>query len=94
MIATSGLLEWWSNFVNRTDLVRVIENEPPVKPTMSGNIQILFFMLSFGIAVGQIFLILELHEYILKLLYCVVILAPQWVFKNLKIHFLALIRSN
>ncbi len=70
-ISGSGLLEWWSNLINRTDLVRRRDNKPPVKPTMSGNIQMIFILLAVGMSVAQILLIVELHECILRLLKCV-----------------------
>ncbi len=66
-ISSSGLLEWWSNLINRTDLVRRRENEPPVKPTMSGNIQIIFLFLAFGLTISQVFMIFELHGYIFRM---------------------------
>ncbi len=43
MVPSSGLLNWWSNLSNRTDLKKSREIERPVKPKMSGNIQIIFY---------------------------------------------------
>ncbi len=67
-IPSSGLLEWWSNLINRTDLVRRKDTEPPVKPNMAGNIQTVFLILPVGIAIACIFLIIELHGLILRIL--------------------------
>lgn len=61
-------MEWWANFINRTDLVRLREVEPPLKPKMSGNIQIVFLMLPSGMSIALIFMIFELHRYVLKIL--------------------------
>ncbi len=68
LIHSSGLLEWWSDLINRTDLVRRRESEPPVKPKMSGNIQILFLILPAGMSVATGFMIFELHQYIIRVL--------------------------
>lgn len=42
------------------------ENMPPVKPTMSGNVQTIFYMLLVGLLVAKSCLVLELHGYIFK----------------------------
>lgn len=52
LISGSRLLEWWSNFINRTDLVRLRVVEPPVKPKKVGNIQIVFLVLPSGMSVS------------------------------------------
>ncbi len=62
----SGLLEWWSDLINRTDLVRRSESKPPVKPTMFGNIQMIFFILPAGMSMATIFVLFELHQYIFR----------------------------
>ncbi len=66
MVPSSGLLNWWSDLINRTDLERKNENEPPVKPKMSGNIQMIFYMLQSGLVVALTCMVLESHEYIVK----------------------------
>lgn len=65
-VSSSGLLEWWSDLINRTDLVIQSETEPPTRPAMSGNIQVLFIVLGFGMLVAQIAFVLELHGYVWK----------------------------
>lgn len=68
LVSSSGLLGWWSDLINRTDLVMRRDTEPPVKPAMSGNIQVLFIILGIGMLTAQIAMIIELHECIFKLL--------------------------
>lgn len=66
MVPSTGLLKWWSDLINRTDLKRHPEIDPPVKPNMSGNIQTIFYMLLGGMLIAQVSMILELHEFILR----------------------------
>ncbi len=78
----TGLFKCWSDLINRTDLERNRENEPPVKPTMSGNIQTIFYMLLGGICVALSSMAVELHGYILKVLnaaFCWFNLALWWI---------------
>ncbi len=64
MVSSSGLLKWWSDLINRTDLKFERQNVPPTKPKMSGNIQIIFYILLAGIVVALNCNVFELHEYI------------------------------
>lgn len=67
-ISGSGLMESWSHLINRRDLLSRRESEPPVKPTMSGNVQIVFLLLPVQMSVPLILVILELNRYIVGLL--------------------------
>ncbi len=59
LIPTTGLLEWWPRFVNRSDLAFRSENIFPTKPNMSGNILVIFALLGGGFLLAIICLILE-----------------------------------
>lgn len=85
LIPSSGLLDWWTDLINRTDLVRRIENEPPVKPTMYGNIQIIFLLLIGGMTIAQMSMIFELHGYIFEMLYWLCVSAPLSIMKQFQI---------
>jgi hypothetical protein len=62
----SGLFEWWKNFVNRTDLGKVNNVEPPKPPNMKGNIQLIFILLLSGLLGALVFLIIELRSVFFK----------------------------
>ncbi len=86
-IHASGLLDWWSNLINRTDLVRNKENRPPPKPTMSGNIQIIFLLLAIGLSIAQILMIVELHGFVTragKAIYCWLCYSLQYLAQKFK----------
>ncbi len=68
MLPGSGLLNWWSDLINRTDLERNREIEPPVKPKMSRNIQTIFYILLAGFLIALTRMIFELHGIILRVL--------------------------
>ncbi len=60
LIQTSGLLEWWPKFINRSDLVLGQENIIPTKPNMSGNILVIFVFLGGGVAIAVACFALEM----------------------------------
>ncbi len=60
LIQTSGILEWWSNLINRTDIIVTNENIPPSKPNMKGHLQVLFYGLSIGHSIAFVGWIFEL----------------------------------
>lgn len=64
LVHSSGLLGWWSNLINRTDLIIEQPNKSPIKPSMSGNIRVIFIFLGTGLLLAQGYLVLELHKYI------------------------------
>lgn len=61
-----GLLEWWTNVINRTDLKKRKENASLKSPNMLGNIQVLFVILGVGLAVAILSVIVELKGVIGK----------------------------
>lgn len=64
-MSSSELLQWWPNFINRTDLnIQSIINPEPTKPNMSGNILVVFVMFGSGIAISLCCLILEVTKVI------------------------------
>ncbi len=79
MFSSAGLLQWWSHFIIRTYLVRKRESEPPAKPTLSGNIQIIFFMLIYEMSIALVSMIVELHLYINRAIYRSILSAPMWI---------------
>lgn len=62
LVHSSGLLGWWSNLINKTDLVIQQPNHSPTKPSMSGNIRVIFLLLGSGLLVAQGCMVLELHK--------------------------------
>ncbi len=68
MLSSTGLLKWWSDLINRTDLERNREYEPPIKPAISGNIQSIFYILLAGLGIGLACMVLEQHLYIYKVI--------------------------
>jgi hypothetical protein len=68
LVSNTGLLDFWSNLINRTDLVGRLENEPPKKPNMSGNIKVIFVFLVAGLLISLICMFLELHGSILRII--------------------------
>ncbi len=65
-ISASGVIEWWPNFINRTDFIRTKDNVPPTKPNMHGHTQVIFIMLSTGLLIAFCSLLAELSGKIAK----------------------------
>ncbi len=67
-IAASGVIEWWPNFINRTDLSREDDKLPPTKPNMKGHTQVIFIILGSGLSFSLSSMFLELSGSIVKYL--------------------------
>lgn len=48
-ILSVGILDWWPNLINRTDLKTQNVNVLSIKPNMSGHTQVFFYRLSWDI---------------------------------------------
>lgn len=59
MISTTGLIEWWPKFVNRTIANTSNEN---VLPNISGNILVIFVFLGEGLLVALISMMVEMWK--------------------------------
>ncbi len=70
MVKTSGLLEWWPKFINRSDLNINQDIVFPETPKMSGNIQVIFIFLGFGLVFSLFTLIVESVPNIFRILKC------------------------
>lgn len=51
-ISATGVVEWWPNFINRTDLQKSNEKSPPTKPNMRGHTQVIFILLGIGLLIA------------------------------------------
>lgn len=60
-VMASGVLEWWPSFINKTGVYKLPGNVPPTKPSMSGNIQVIFVLLVSGLLVGIVGMVGELR---------------------------------
>lgn len=67
-VTSSALLEWWVNFINKTDVVNVNTNKPPQKPNMSGNIQPIFFLLGGDLCFACSCVVLEFHDMLFNII--------------------------
>ncbi len=65
-VLASGLVDWWPNFINRTDLRRTSEKMPPKKPNMNGHTQVIFIILGSGLLIAISSLIGELSGKLFK----------------------------
>ncbi len=65
-ISASGIIEWWPNFINRTDLGKQIDVVPPVKPNMMGHTQVIFIILGIVLLIALSSLVLELSGIIFR----------------------------
>jgi hypothetical protein len=62
-MSSSGLLQWWPDFINRTDLnIQSILDPEPTKPNMSGNILVVFVLFGVGIVISCCCLVLEVRK--------------------------------
>lgn len=62
-MSSSGLLDWWPSLINRTDLtIPPNLNTQPTKPSMTGNIQIVFMMWASALVISICWLIIELRR--------------------------------
>ncbi len=91
MIKESGILEWWPDFINRTDLKIGNDIVLPTSPNMFGNIQVVFFFLGGGLAISIACVGIELLETIFNfikfylkwcLLKCNLIISIIWPIMN------------
>lgn len=65
LIPTTGLLEWWPKFINRSDLTTSNVNILPPKPNMSGNILVVFVFLIGGLSIALLCMFAELWRHVL-----------------------------
>lgn len=64
-IPSTGLLEWWPKFINRSDLVDFSVSNPS-KPNMLGNILVIFAFFGGGIAFSITCFVLEFWRFIVR----------------------------
>lgn len=65
-ISTSGLVERWPNFINRTDLSRDTDKTRPTKPNMKGHTQVIFILLGTGLLTAFIGWVGEMSGIVFK----------------------------
>ncbi len=61
-IQSSGPSTWWPKCINRTDTMVSDEVEPPNKPNMKGNTQMIFILLFCGFSLGSNFMTIEIRK--------------------------------
>ncbi len=59
-IHTTGLLDWWPKFINRSDLILGNENTILTRPNMSGNILVVFVFLVGGLIIAMVCMSFEM----------------------------------
>lgn len=65
LVPTTSLLEWWTKYISRLDIIMVNENNVPTEPTISGNILVIIFLLGGDMSVAMAFIapVLCMYDY-------------------------------
>ncbi len=65
-LSTSGLVEWWPNFINETYLNVKNDQIPLAKPNMKGHTQVIFYILCGGLTIAFSSMIVEISGILFK----------------------------
>ncbi len=89
LITAFGIFEWWPNFINQSDVSIGNENLAPTKPSMTGNILVIFFFLGAGMSFAFVCTVLEM---------CIFRLSFCWIgfqcFTTVLSHIFIVVKTN